>query len=890
MLLGNGQQNIPMNLSRLLALVICWLLPCVGHAQLAIWGAPGAGQQNIPATATNLVDVDLGAFHALALRRDGIPVAWGASVYDYGQTNVPAAATNIISVAAGSYHSLGLRADGTVIAWGSNQYFQCYVPGEATNVIAIAAGLGHCLALRNDGTVVGWGYNDKGQAIPPARATNIVAIAAGGGTSMALQGDGRLMMWGSLSTYPELNPPAAATNVIAMACEGANLAVRADGTAVRWGVLDYVFPTPYPVPTDATNIISAATGYETFLVLRADGYPVQWGNNDYGQLNGFPGGRFAAVASSYMTSAGLRGEGLPVIKPVRTNRIAHAGETMIFPATAVGKLPLSYQWYRNGMPIENGNSVSLVLPNVQADQSGTYQLVVSNEVGVTTSQRISVTINPQPAVPTPPTDRTLSLGSSICISGAAFGAQPLTYQWEHDGVIINQSGPDLCFNQVGFSDAGTYRLTVSNDFGAATYNFKLAVTPIIAVGTGSFTNIPLSATNIAAVAAGKGFGMALRNNGTVVVWGSLPEIPPSVTNITAIAAGDTHYMALQKGGRVICWGNNGYSQTNVPPSATNIVAIAAVADVSMALRADGIPIVWGNTNSQAIPTSATNLIGIAAGTTRGAGIRKDGTVAVWGFNDYGLLSPPASATNVVDLALGQYHNFALRNDGVIVPWGSYYYIPPSATNIAALASVQVMLRQDGNVIVYNKTQPPAFATNAIAVSDGSAGYLILLGDGRPHFTQLPGSIAALAGDTIDFQCMAVGSGTLTYQWQFNGTNLAGATAARLVITNAQPADVGAYTIIVSNALGSTSATAMLGIPGAPLWLSGSTSGVTDGRFIWQLRGVSGRNRILISASTDLRNWFPVYTNAPAIGVLEFVDPTPYYFDRRFYRAREITSP
>jgi hypothetical protein len=43
---------------------------------------------------------------------------------------------------------------------------------------------------------------------------------------------------------------------------------------------------------------------------------------------------------------------------------------------------------------------------------------------------------------------------------------------------------------------------------------------------------------------------------------------------------------------------------------------------------------------------------------------------------------------------------------------------------------------------------------------------------------------------------AIGSGTLHYQWQWNGTNVAGATNASLTTTNA-----GNYTVVVSNAVG-----------------------------------------------------------------------------------------
>ena len=43
---------------------------------------------------------------------------------------------------------------------------------------------------------------------------------------------------------------------------------------------------------------------------------------------------------------------------------------------------------------------------------------------------------------------------------------------------------------------------------------------------------------------------------------------------------------------------------------------------------------------------------------------------------------------------------------------------------------------------------------------------------------------------------------LSYQWQFNGTNLAGATSATLGLNTVQPAQAGAYSVIAGNAAGS----------------------------------------------------------------------------------------
>jgi hypothetical protein len=57
---------------------------------------------------------------------------------------VPANLSEVIAIEAGRYHSLALKADGTVVAWGFNWGT---VPANLSGAIAIAAGGSHNLAL-----------------------------------------------------------------------------------------------------------------------------------------------------------------------------------------------------------------------------------------------------------------------------------------------------------------------------------------------------------------------------------------------------------------------------------------------------------------------------------------------------------------------------------------------------------------------------------------------------------------------------------------------------------------------------------------------------------------------------------------------------------------------
>jgi hypothetical protein len=99
----------------------------------------------------------------------------------------------------------------------------------------------------------------------------------------------------------------------------------------------------------------------------------------------------------------------------------------------------------------------------------------------------------------------------------------------------------------------------------------------------------------------------------------------------------------------------------------------------------------------------------------------------------------------------------------------------------------------------------------------------------PGMALQPTNQTVLAGQSVTFIATATNQcgGGLTYQWQFNGTNLAGAETNSLNLASAQPADAGGYALVVTNLAGSvTSAVATLTViaPPAATFVAGPTNG------------------------------------------------------------------
>ena len=57
-------------------------------------------------------------------------------------------------------------------------------------------------------------------------------------------------------------------------------------------------------------------------------------------------------------------------------------------------------------------------------------------------------------------------------------------------------------------------------------------------------------------------------------------------------------------------------------------------------------------------------------------------------------------------------------------------------------------------------------------------------------------------------------------------------------------------------------------------------------FQLELDGILTANPVVILESTDLMSWFPIYTNPPTTGSIQFLDFMATNLPVRFYRAQE----
>jgi hypothetical protein len=699
---------------------------------------------------------------------------------------VPLGATNMVAVSSGLSHSLALRADGTVLAWGWDFWNQNDVPPSATNCVGIAAGAYYSTALRADGTVVAWGtYNNE--SFVPSTATNVVAIYAGDYFSVGLRADGSLVGWGS-DGNGQLDPPPGITNIADLACGASHVvALLADGTVTAWG---FSLWGQIWVPAGLNNVVAVAAGELHSLALRSDGTVVAWGDDRAGQCDVPPVLTNAvAIGASYSGSFALRSDG-----------------------TILG--------WGDGAP-----------PAV------VYPAFATNFVAVGPGVGQNVGLLAVPTAPVPPRVQFQPLGrqalkhDTVLLRCTALGPLPFRYQWLLNGAPVSgKTNYWLGLVDIQPSQAGDYRLIVSNSYGSVTS----AVATVTVFSPPEITGQPVSQ------------GVVLGSNVTfnVNAIGDAPlqyQWQRNTTNLTdgPFLIGSTSNSLTILGAQLSDAANYRVVITNAYGAITSAIAALAV----------NVPL---TITSQ--PTDSTVFYGSNATFT----VAATGTAPItyqWQRDGTNLFDPPTIVgTNSPTLAF----SFARVTDA-----GAYYCIAsnvvgPVTSSVATLTVITVPVtitgqptnraivaggnatfsvtatgsapisyqwQRDGtNVVadsVVSGVQAPTLSFTGARTNDRGAYYCIVsnivgpvtgsaatLAVGQPPaiLIQPTNTIAAL-GSSPSLIVQAIGDDPLSYQWLHegvaltNGGRISGADGPALSIANSQVSDYGSYRVFITNLYG-----------------------------------------------------------------------------------------
>ncbi len=156
---------------------------------------------------------------------------------------------------------------------------------------------------------------------------------------------------------------------------------------------------------------------------------------------------------------------------------------------------------------------------------------------------------------------------------------------------------------------------------------------------------------------------------------------------------------------------------------------------------------------------------------------------------------PGSSGNATSITFATTNGTALAGVDYVATNGTLTFAPGQLSQSIVVTVAPQSVVKPSRSFALNLSNP----TNAAifkASGTGTIGPTL-----PPTIAVQPGSSAGYPGADFGFTVIATGSQPLSYQWERNGVTITGATSPTLSLTNVPAAAAGAYSVIVSNALG-----------------------------------------------------------------------------------------
>ena len=473
----------------------------------------------------------------------------------------------------------------------------------------------------------------------------------------------------------------------------------------------------------------------------------------------------AAAASSFVLALAACGGGIttdsavtPVAKPTITappvSQTVEAGKTATFMVTATGGGTLAYQWKKNGTDVSGATASTYTIAAAMADDGSKYSVAVSNSAGTTTSSEATLTVTAAAVVATKPAITTHPAAQTVVTETTA----TFSVQATGGGALAYQwkkNGTDI-----PGATASSYT-TPATTMADKDARFSVMVTNSAGSVTSNEAKLGVSATAVAPA-------ITTQPAAQSVVAGS-------VANFSVIASGTSPFSYQ--------WKKNGTDisgATSIPYT----IATTTMAD------------------SGAYSVVVTNSAGMATS--------KDATLTVTATAVAPAITTQPAAQTVTE---GESATFSVTASGT-APFS--YQWKKNGTDIEGVTTSShttdaTSLADSGAVFSVVVTNSVGSVTSSGATLTVNAAVVAPV---APTITTQPTAQSIAAGAMATFSVAATGTGTLSYQWKKNGTDITGGTGAT-TNTYTTPAmsyagNSAVYSVVVSNSAGSvTSSSATL---------------------------------------------------------------------------------
>jgi sugar lactone lactonase YvrE len=480
-----------------------------------------------------------------------------------------------------------------------------------------------------------------------------------------------------------------------------------------------------------------------------------------------------------------------------------------FTVTATGSTPLSYQWLFNGNGLTGATLSSYTHANAQQTDASSYSVIVTNAYGMVTSALATLTVILPPVINVQPVSRLASVSNSVSFTvGLSQGTSP-AYQWRQNGTPVSgATQSSLTLASLTWGNAGTYSVVVSNTAGSQTSSgatltvqqsaftffdgfesYNLGILDNDFGGPNTTTSNPwwaLSSTTQGTV-TNSATGVTPHSGVRMAGRTGTSFLQDYFNLVYRLNAGQPYY------GNFMCewWFYDPYGTGANAANYADYMVLGSYAPVSTTSDSISSSTIYQRMSLGAYNGSGFNVSFYQARIINGAGSFGSGNS--W----YNTPTPRSVGWHHARIVFG---------------------IP----NAANYAPVSMYIDNMTNAAVTSPTSGTNTGFNLIEMNhaNGNSGYyddLTFRAANDPWIIEQPVSQAVNLGQSASFTTVAVGT---AYQWQFNGSNLNGATTSAYSIASVAATNAGSYACMISGTNGTiTNIPAALTITGPPSFVA-----------------------------------------------------------------------
>jgi hypothetical protein len=353
--------------------------------------------------------------------------------------------------------------------------------------------------------------------------------------------------------------------------------------------------------------------------------------------------------------------------------------------------------------LSGATSASLTLDNIDPTKAGTYQVTVTNAVGIASSAAARLTILSPPVIVTDLTNQFAPPGTDVSFTIGVSGSGPLGFQWFFNETnALETTSSTLTLSNVSASVAGTYYVVAANAYGSATSSVAMLTVSASPIILANLTNMTvLAGSTVTLEVEAEGSGPLLYQwffNGSTLSAGNGNTL--TLNNVTAANAGTYQVAVSNSSGFVL---SDPATVTVVSPPAigidlTNMTAVSG-ASVVFQVQASGTgPLsyqwLW---NGTVVPGATSNSLALTSVTGQQAGTYQVVVQNAFGTAESAEVSLNVVASNTLRIDPANAGQFKLTFAGVA---GQTYTVQSSTNFTASWIKAGTATADSSGTVVY----------------------------------------------------------------------------------------------------------------------------------------------------------------------------------------------